>query len=435
MRTILTLITLFSLCGPLRAQPYQPSSGRELPRGKVLVYPSADEAAAADGGDNRYFTRLGEWHREGYVFSTAFTVPFAWANRQVIFYLEQASADYEVRVNGQIVAYDANGSVPAEYNLTRYVEEGRNSLEIRLMNPSRTEALESWKESPAPAIGQAWLLSQPTMRVRDVVVKTWRVNDADTMLTAEVGIVVKSSALNPRTSRIHYELLTPSGETAATGHSDLTLDMRREDTVRFLARIPERLQWSAQLPTQYTLRLKTQHDGRFEEYLELHPGFRTVETAEGRISVNGTPVSLRTLDVRPDITENEIAVLREQGYNTLRLLPGAVSPSLYDTCDRLGMYVIAQAPVDTRRSGLSRRPGGNPSNDPAWREAFVERARDSYHASKGHPSVIAFSLARESANGINLYEAYLDLKRYGDSRPILYPEAAGEWNSDPLTLE
>lgn len=112
-----------------------------------------------------------------------------------------------------------------------------------------------------------------------------------------------------------------------------------------------------------------------------------------------------------------------------------MSPTLYDTCDTLGMYVIVQAPIDTRSSGESRRIGGNPSNDPEWLGAYVERTADSYHASKRHPSVIAFSLATQSANGINLYESYLDMKKSGDPRPFIYPDAAGEWNSDKLEMQ
>lgn len=46
--------------------------------------------------------------------------------------------------------------------------------------------------------------------------------------------------------------------------------------------------------------------------------------------------------------------------------------------------------------------------------------------------MIAFSIAEQSAYGINLYESYLRMKELEDSRPILYPDAGGEWNSDPL---
>ncbi|WP_418982956.1 glycoside hydrolase family 2 TIM barrel-domain containing protein [Alistipes sp.] len=433
MRSIFSIIALFSLLG-LRAQPYQPSRNRELPRGEVLAYPTQQAATARDGGDNRYFTRLSEWTRRGNVFTAPFTVPFAWANRQVLFRLGSASADYAVRVNGREVAYNSDGNLPAEFNLTQFVREGRNTLEIVVSSPSPVAPLESWKSSPAPAIGQAWVMSQPTLRIRDVLVRTWRGGDAEDA-TAEIGIVVKSSALNPRTSRIYYELLNPAGEQTASGFKDITLDMRREDTLRFLARIPLHQLWSAELPTRYTLRLKTRHEGRYAEYLELPVGFRTIEMNEGRMAVNGQPVALRVREVSPQIGEEEIAVLREQGYNTLKLLPGAVRPGLYDFCDMQGLYVIAQAPVDTCNSGPSRRKGGNPSNDPTWQGAFIERAEDSYHTSKRHPSVIAFSLAEESANGINLYESYLNMKRFGDERPFIYPDAGGEWNSDPLTLE
>lgn len=432
MRTILSTIALFSLCG-LCAQEYTPSYGRELPRSQLLAYPSAEAATAADGGNNRYFTRLTEWNLKDNVFSTPFTVPFAWANRQVLLHLGWASGDYEVRVNGKPVACNADGNSPAEFNLTRQVKEGQNTLEIIIAQPAPTAPLESWKEAPRAGIGGAWLLSQPTLRVRDVTTRT-RIGE-DGAATAEVAVVVKSDALNPRTSRIHYQLFTPTGENVAAGHKDVTLDMRREDTLRFLARIPANLLWSAELPTRYTLQLKTQHEGRYAEYLELHPGFRSVEMREGRMSVNGRPVTLRVREVPATISENEIAALREQGFNTLKLLPGPVPESLLDFCDVQGLYVIPQAPIDTRRSGESRRKGGNPTNDPAWQSAYIERTENSYHTTKLHPSVIAFSLATQSANGINLYESYLNMKRFGDARPFIYPDAGGEWNSDKLALE
>lgn len=437
MRTLLAIIAFFSVC-TLQAQPFIPSKGRELPRCEVITYPTAEQATAADGGNNRYFTRITQWARQSDTLSTPFTVPFVWANRQVLFHVGSASMPYEVLVNGRRVARNANGNTPAEFNLTRYVREGRNRLDLILTQPSDAAPLESWKEAgAAPGVTDTWIMSQPTMRVRDVLTKCWPSNDGDGTAVAEVGIVVKSSALNPRTSRIYYDLLTPSGETAATGYKELTLDMRREDTLRFVTRIPAQLLWSAELPTLYTLRLKTQHEGRFGEYLELPLGFRTVATdPQGHMTINGQPVRLHAYEINPQIVSaNLLARLRELGFNTLKFMPGYISPELLEMCDIQGVYVVAQAPIDSSKSGASRRKEGNPSNDPAWQAAYIERTGDSYHTTKRHPSVIAFSLASMSSNGINLYESYLNLKRYGDSRPIIYPDAAGEWNDDPLLLD
>ena len=190
----------------------------------------ASEKAITDGSDNKYFKRLNEWTQKGNSFTTDFTVPFAWANRQVLFRLGWASADYEIRVNGEAVAYNSDCNAPAEFNLTRHAKEGRNTLEVSLSSPSKVERLESWKNDASPAIGAAWVMSQPTLRVRDILTKTWRSTEEGDNVMAEVGLVVKSEALNPRTSRVHYELLSPAGKTSATGYKDIKLNMRGEDT-------------------------------------------------------------------------------------------------------------------------------------------------------------------------------------------------------------
>lgn len=194
MRRILPIIALFSLCGAT-AQEYIPSYGLERPRSEIRIYPTAEEAAAAGRGADRYCTPLTEWTLEGNTFSTHFTVPFAWINRQVLFRLEWASCDYEIRVNGRTAAYNADGNAPAEVDLTKLAKEGRNTLEVVLSEPAVAAVLESWKEHPAPEIGQAWVMSQPTLRIRDIRSRTRIGEDGDA--TAEVAVVVKTGSLNP----------------------------------------------------------------------------------------------------------------------------------------------------------------------------------------------------------------------------------------------
>ena len=247
MRTLSTTLALLLLGGALRAQQYTPSSGRELPRSRVTVTSVPFDSDEPDR-PNRYMGRIDEWTQDDNRFTARFTVPFAWINRQVFLHVGHATADYEVRVNGRRIAYNNNGSSPAEYNLTKAVQEGANTVQIILSEPSATARMESWREEPAPSFGDVWLMSQPTMYIRDVLVKNWRPNAGDDFLMAEVGIVVKTASLNPRTTRVHYELLAPDGRSMLAGHDDMTLDMRREDTLRFIARIPDTLQWSAARP-------------------------------------------------------------------------------------------------------------------------------------------------------------------------------------------
>lgn len=437
MRKISVFILIFSwvmACAPaLRAQPAR-SAGRERSRGELRVYPTEEEAAAAATTDNRYLRNLTEWSHEGETFSIPFTVPFSWINRQVYFHLDAASAAYEVLVNGRQTAANSDPSLPAEFDITRWTHEGRNTLEIRLKSASETVPAESWRTDMEPQIGRAWVMTQPILHIRDVIARTKR-NETGAAI-AEIGLVMKSGALNPRTSQIHYELLNPVGGRIAGGKQSITLDMRGEDTIRFLATLPDTLLWSPAHPVRCTLRLKTQHEGRYVEYMELPMGFREIAVdREGRMRINGAETTLRVCEASPAIETDEIAVLREKGYNVLKMKAGSIRPGLYDDCDRAGMLVIAQAPIDTSKSGPSRRKGENPSNDPQWRPCFIERIEDSYHTSKRHPSVIAFSLAERSANGICLYDGYLKAKQFGDPRPFIYRDGGNEWNNDPLQMD
>ncbi|MEG2370966.1 MAG: glycoside hydrolase family 2 TIM barrel-domain containing protein [Alistipes sp.] len=432
MKRILSIIALFSLTG-LCAQPLTTSFGREQPRGSVIAYPTSEEAATAGEGRSKYLQPLDTWTQEGNTFSTEFTVPFAWVNRQIIYHLASATADYEVRVNGKRVGYNANANIPMDFNLSKSAKEGKNRLEIIVSTPSKFSALESFKGVEQPALGNSYVMSQPTLFIRDIFTKTWRVDD-QTM--AEIGIVLKCNSLNPKTARIHYTLLTPSGARVTSGLPDLTLDMRREDTVRFLVSIPHDSLWSVARTKPYTLMVKNQQEGRFTEFLTFQLRFRTVEVdSQGQLSINGTPETLYVAETTADITADKIVALKNEGYNTLKFTAGIVPDKMYELCDTIGMYVIAQAPIDTRRSGESIRRGGNPSNDTAWQASYLERTTDSYHTTKRHPSVIAFSMAEKSANGINLYESYLNMKTLDEVRPIIYRDARGEWNSDKLKMQ
>ncbi|MCQ5078172.1 hypothetical protein NE455_12780, partial [Alistipes putredinis] len=68
--------------------------------------PPADHPAAGSREASKYFTPRAEWQKTtteaGTEFSTKFTVPCAWVNRQVLLHVEWASSAYEIRLNGNV---------------------------------------------------------------------------------------------------------------------------------------------------------------------------------------------------------------------------------------------------------------------------------------------------------------------------------------------
>ena len=441
MKRFLSIIALVFAVGALSAQEYDSpeyvSLGRELPRSKTLPYPTAEEAQALGSGAvaSKYLRPVTGWTRteepDATVFTSKYVIPFVWLSRQAILYVDEASGAYEVIINGQKVGYAANAFTPAEFNITKASKEDVNTISIRILKDHWSRRMEDFVETREPRVGETYVISQPTIRVRDVVHNT-DVDLKSEYANVEVGLIVKTESLNPKTARIHYELIAPDTTVVTQGYKDVTLGMRGEDTVKFMARIPYVLTWCADMPVRYRLNIKTQIEGRYAEYQSRMIGFRDIDINEdGDFMINGIKTELFYRDFDPlKVTEKDIIAARVLKYNALRFKMGAVPQNVYRMCDSLGMYVIAQIPINTSKSGLSRRIGGNPSNDPKWKAAYLDRAETAYRTTCGQASVIGYVMAEESSNGINLYETYLRLKALERKRPILYIEAVGEWNSD-----
>lgn len=429
MRRILTILAFFSTA-TLFAQPLRPTEHREQPRSLIRPYATADEAISAPV-EHRYGAVVDGWQPSDEGFRSHFTVPFAWTNRQVLMRVRAASSPYAVWINGKQVAYNADGNAAADFNITKFVREGRNEVEIRLDTTSPVLQLEGWKADAQAALDRVELLSPPTMGIREVLLNTRRIEQG---MLAEVGIVVKSYALNPRSVRIYYELLDPNGESVKVGHGDLTLQMRGEDTLRFVTTVADSLAWSADRPQHHTLRLRTQREGRNMEYHAYQLGMRTTAIEDNRLLINGKPLAWDPVACGANVTTEQLVALKEAGKRLIQLPAAAAARSeeIYAACDTLGLYLLAPTPIHGAKMAKARTKGGSLSNDPQWRETYLERTTNAYHAAKRHPSVVGFTLGEQAGNGICLYESYLTMKRLETQRPILYFDCEGEWNHDPM---
>ncbi len=407
------------------------NSGRELPRRSIKPYATVEEALVSSDAPSRYITPLTGWKRTekdgNVIFTTSYVYPAAWLNRQLLVRIDSASSGYIISANGSEVGRSANGTHPAEFNVTKKSVQGVNELQITIPSESPTAAI--LPHGPA-ALGRVAIISQPTIRVRDVDTSTHLNDNGDGV--AEFNIVVKTDALNPKTSRIHYELLAPDTTRLAYGYKDLTLEMRGEDTVSFATIVPAKWLWSIHRPSLLRLVVRNQVEGRYVENIAVPVGLREVEYSDGKLSVNAKSAALRAATVPATISAQEISDLKVQGYNALMVKAGEAADALYARCDSVGIYAIPQTAIDTSQGASHIGIDGNPSNDPAWKEHYLSRTGEMYHTAKTHPSVVAFSLGGGRTNGINLYESYLMLKKLEEHRPIIYLGAGGEWNSDTI---
>ncbi|BCJ35190.1 beta-galactosidase [Actinocatenispora thailandica] len=183
--------------------------------------------------------------------------------------------------------------------------------------------------------------------------------------------------------------------------------------------------WSAEQPRLYDGTLATEG-----EQVAIRIGFRTVSIVDGVLLVNGRRVLLRGVnrhEFHPDLgrvipeetLRAELLLMKRHHINAIRTSHYPPDPRMLALADELGFWVVDECDLETHGFGYNgwRR---NPSDDPQWTDAYLDRMRRMVERDKNHPCIILWSLGNESGIGVN-HGAMADWTRRRDgSRPIHY---------------
>ena len=167
-----------------------------------------------------------------------------------------------------------------------------------------------------------------------------------------------------------------------------------------------------------------------DERIAVRIGFRSVAVVEGVLTVNGVPILLRGVNRhewdprsgRTLLAETMLAdvlAMKRHNVNAVRTSHYPPDPRFLDLCDRYGLWVIDECDLETHGFAFEGWRG-NPSDDPAWREAYLDRAARMVERDKNHPCVIAWSLGNEAGTGANFAAMAAWIRERDGSRLIHY---------------
>lgn len=400
--------------------------GVEPSRPYLIPYNNISGALKGDASQSRFVAVVEEATRSesGATASvtTHFALPVAWLNRQVLLRVGYASSAYTVYVNGREVGYAPSGVMGAEFNITKASKEGRNEVVIMLDKSLVANKLYEPKNLMVEGIK---VFSQPTIRVRDVAVNVSLNEQSDGV--AEFAIPVKCDALNRKEMRLHYALRLNDTTVVAEGYREMTLDMRREDTIRFACVVPAKALWRAAHPTMLRLDLESRIDNRIAECVSRNIGLREQRLRNGKLYINNELVTLNLAEWDAVKSLDEV---KRYGYNGVVITLDRNAEKVIEECAKRGMYVVVRTPIDTTLLGDNIRRGGNPSNDPMWSESYLWRNIHALNIVKGSCAVVGFEIAKGKTSGVNIYDTYLQIKSLAPNHLVIYEGAKGEWATD-----
>lgn len=376
------------------------------------------------------------------VYRTRFTVPDAWTSRRTILRIGGADSMHVVYCNGRPVGMGKDTRLTSDYDVTDHLRpSGDNELAIVVVRWSDATWLEDQDQWWLAGITRSvQLISVPSVHLLDI--RALASLDATCSTgTLRVEAVVRFAEGEERGWRVRIALRRPDGRRLPVEHDALavpTFDHRSAlheavaaerhpgPRVRWDLKIPDVITWSAERPRLHTLVVELlAPDGTVAERAEQRVGFRRVEIAGRELLVNGDPVLVQGVNrhdhdpatgcvVSRETIRQDLVLMKAHNINAVRTSHYPPDPYLYEVADELGLYVIAEANIEThaRHAHLT--------HEPEYLLALVDRMARMVRRDGNHACIIGWSLGNESGNAPAHHAMAAWTRAYDPTRFVQY---------------
>ncbi|MGV0036443.1 MAG: beta-galactosidase [Candidatus Azotimanducaceae bacterium WSBS_2022_MAG_OTU7] len=361
---------------------------------------------------------------------TSVDLPVHWhSDEQIRICFDGVDSAFYLWCNNRFVGYSQDSRLAAEFDLSTHLHPGENTIAVmvlRLCDGSYLEDQDMWNLSGI--FRSVRLLRKPGQRIVDVKL------DATLDDNNEHGLLkTKVITQNAKGCEVRVRIFNSSRElikeiTKELGTAPVDEMGAYRDRLDTEINVPSPDPWSAETPNLYrVLVLLLDKEGTPIEIEGYHVGFRKVDIADGQLCLNGKPLLIRGVNKHEhdpttghteslELVEKDLRLMKQHNFNAVRCSHYPHQPGFYDLCDRLGLYVVDEANIETH--GLS--PMNRLSDDPEWAGVFMERLTRMVNRDFNHPSIIIWSLGNESGYGRNHDAMYQWLKKTDPARPIQY---------------
>lgn len=350
-------------------------------------------------------------------------VPKSWKGQQIVLHVGSATSNLQVWVNGRFVGYSEDSKVAAAFDLTPYLRTGEDNLialqVMRWCDGSYFEDQDFWRFTGIAR--EVYLYARPKRHLTDLFLTPTL---TDNYRNGRLNVSLDATDCSGATAEL--SLADPSGRPV----KQISQKLRKGDNALTID-VAAPLKWTAETPNLYRLTVSLKDGTRTLETLTQRVGFRTCEVSNGQFLVNGQPVLIKGVNrhemdpdggyvVSLDRMREDIRRMKEYNFNAVRTSHYPNDPRWYDLCDEYGIYVVAEANLESHGMGYGPE---SLAKFPRYEQTHLERNRHNTHTLKNHPSIVTWSMGNEAGHGINFEKTYKEVKAYDSSRPVQYERA------------
>ena len=354
-----------------------------------------------------------------------FEIPAQWKGSRIYMHVGSATSNLSLWVNGKFVGYSEDSKAEAEFDLTRYLVPGRKNLiamqVMRWCDGSYLEDQDFWRLTGIAR--EVYLYSTPQAHVKDLFI-TSDLTDNYRNGTLNVKVETEKAA----GCSVKFDLQDAQGKSVA----QQTLKVNGKGMAEQDFRLNDPQKWTAETPNLYTLYVSlTDSKGQVKEVIPQRVGFRKVEIKNGTFYVNGKAIYVKGANrhemdpdggyiVSVERMVEDVQIMKKMNINAVRTCHYIDDPRWYDLCDEYGLYVTAEANLESHGMGYGDK---TLAKNEAYAQAHMERNVHNVELNKNHPSIIVWSMGNEAGMGPNFEKVFDFIKAFDPSRPVMYERA------------
>ncbi len=340
---------------------------------------------------------------------------FEWSGDEKAYLVfEGVDSCFYVYVNGKFVGFSQISHRISEFDITKYVREGENKLDVLVLKWCKNSYLEDQDKFRFTGIFRdVYLLRRPKKHIEDYEILTYIHEDAATILLLNRGerpLIVKCN---------EEERVAKSCGAAS-----------------FVVENPKL--WSAETPYLYDVEISCGDEVVFQRV-----GIRTSEVVDGIYLFNGKPIKFYGVNrhdfhpekgaaVSKEDMRKDVLLMKKLNVNAVRTSHYPSSPLFYELCDEYGLYVMSETDLESHGSttcepGMDYNKGfAVLAEDERFAQNTLDRQICNVEEHKNFASVVIWSLGNESGWGKNFENALEEVKARSEL-PVHYENL---WNCD-----
>lgn len=283
----------------------------------------------------------------------------------------------EVSVNSFVIYKHGGGDYPFSISLARdllfYEKPNKISIKVSSLLDSRnTLPFRQRFLNPLPAFGifrDVYLQKSPQVNINRNYFR-YRVSSDGKKVSTVSGIKISNFTAQRDTLisgdefsvKVGFRNMN-SGEITEITSGSVNVKRGKEANITISADITNPRLWTPSQPERYEIQYELYNGSLKIDEIKRPYSFYHIESSDSGVTLNGQPFVLQGVTYIPSSAggtglpdysdyETDLRIIRETGFNAVRLPMMLPHPYILDACERLGLLVFAELPLNSVPSDL-----------------------------------------------------------------------------------